>query len=367
MKDDRNTPPVAEPEVKHKRPGLSNIILSSMIKVLVGLFITGAAVAVWQYMDYKSYINSPEPALQSFRTIEIKPGMSFDGVAEMLRAEGIISNRTWFKILADRWDATTRVQAGQYTFRPGMAPRQMLDMIIRGDVTTLGLSVPEGFDIYDIAERVGKMGPWSEEKFIRTATSKAKARQYGVPVSNLEGYLFPAVYELKMSMTEEEIIDRMVKRGQREATAERMRKANELGFTWHQVLTLASLVQKETATNREMETIAGVFKNRLEKNMMLQCDPTAVYGDGDFKPPIKKTDLARATPYNTYLHFGLPPGPICNPGVKAIEAALSPEKHNYLYFVATGEGGHNFAENLWQHRKNVWKYRKKLREQKKGS
>ncbi len=367
MENDQTKMPDTPSENKSKRRDIWSIILSNTTKVLVGLFIIGAAVAFWQYLDYKSYINSPEPALHSSRTIEIKPGMSFERAAELLRSEGIISNRTWFTILADRWGVTTKIQAGQYTFRPGMTPRQMLDMVIRGDVTTMGLVVPEGYDIYDIAERVGNMGPWSEEKFIKTATSKAKARQYGVPLSNLEGYLFPAVYELKMSMTEEEIIDRMVKRGQREATAERMRKANELGFTWHQVLTLASLVQKETSTNREMNTIAGVFKNRLEKKMMLQCDPTAVYGDRDFKPPIKKTDLARPTPYNTYLHFGLPPGPICNPGVKAIEAALSPEKHDYLYFVATGEGGHNFAENLWQHRKNVWKYRKKLREQKKGS
>ncbi len=350
-----------------KRPGLFDIMLRSMVKAFAVLVVIAGGVALWQYLDYKSYISSPDPALEKPRLLEIKPGMNFNQVTEMLRAEGVIKNRTWFNIMAHARERTTKVQAGQYAFRPGMTPLQMLDMITRGDVTTVRLLVPEGHDVYDIAEKVGSLGPWSEKKFIDIATGKAKSQQYGVPVSNLEGYLFPAVYELKMSMSEEDIIDRMVKRGQREATPQRMKKAGQLGYTWHEVLTMASLIQKETSLEHEIKTISGVFKNRLDKKMMLQCDPTAVYGDTDFEPPVKKSDLARISPYNTYLHFGLPPGPICNPGEKAIDAALDPEKHDYLYFVATGEGGHNFAKNLWQHRKNVWEYKKKLRQKNKGS
>ncbi|MFO8057604.1 MAG: endolytic transglycosylase MltG [bacterium] len=367
MTDNSQREPENSSSDKSEKGGLPNVFFRRMGKVFLILFVIAAGLALWQYLDYKSYISSPDPALQEPRLLDIQPGMNFSRVAELLRSEGVISNRTWFKVMAEVRDLTTKVQAGQYTFRPDMTPLQMLDMITRGDVTTVRLLMPEGLDVYEIAEEVGRLGPWSEERFLELATSEQKSNEYGVPVSTLEGYLFPAVYDLKMSMTEEDIIALMVKRGKREATAARQKKAEKMGFTWHEVLTLASLIQKETSINKEMKTISGVFHNRLDKNMMLQCDPTAVYGDGNFEPPIKKSDLARLSPYNTYLHFGLPPGPICNPGEKAIEAALNPEKHDYLYFVATGEGGHNFAEKLRQHRKNVWEYKKKLRDQKKGS
>jgi peptidoglycan lytic transglycosylase G len=162
-------------------------------------------------------------------------------------------------------------------------------------------------------------------------------------------------------MTERDVINTMLSAAKRVETKERLKLAKNAEMTWHEVLTMASLIQKETRRNEEMPRIASVFHNRLKKNMRLQSDPTAVYGIDDFKGPIKKTDLLRLHDYNTYIHQGLPPGPICSPGVKAVNAVLIPEITEYLYFVADGEGGHKFAKTYSEHRKNVKEYKKKAK------
>jgi len=328
---------------------------------LIGLLIIGA-FAFRQYRAYHLYINMPEKSLQEAVMLEIKPGMNFKSITELLLMERVISDRTRFILLARSQNLTMRVQAGQYTFRPGMTPLEILDMITRGEVTTVKLLVPEGWTIYQIAKRVGTLGPWSEEKFIQAAMSGDKSVS---PTNSLEGYLFPALYELTMSMTEDDIVEMMVRRGQREMTPERLEQARAVGLkNWRQVLTLASLIEKETGKPEERALVSGVFHNRLKRNMLLQSDPTAVYGLRDFKGPIRPADLRRESRYNTYLFPGLPPGPIGNPGAAAIEAALNPAETDYLYFVADGEGGHRFARTLREHNRNINEYRRLLREQK---
>lgn len=337
--------------------------LYGCLALLIGLLVVGA-FTFWQYRGYYTYINTPEKALQQAITLEIKPGMNFKSIAELLLMERVISDRARFVLLARSKNLTMRVQAGQYTFRPGMTPLEILDMITRGEVTTVRLLVPEGWTIYQIAERVGTLGPWSEEKFIQAAMSGDKSVS---PANSLEGYLFPALYELTMSMTEEEIVDLMVRRGLREMTPERLEQARAVGLkNWHQVLTLASLIEKETGKPEERDLISGVFHNRLKRNMLLQSDPTAVYGLRDFKGPITPADLRRESRYNTYLFPGLPPGPIGNPGSAAIEAALNPAETDYLYFVADGKGGHRFARTLREHNRNINEYRRLLREQRRA-
>ncbi len=342
---------------RRKSPGYRYFMIS-----LIALTSFSMAAAGVLIFDYYRYTRSAEPGIKQETLAAIEKGMSFNGAVDALARDGLISNPRYFRVLGRMKGAETRIQAGEYTLRPGMTPLAILDTIIRGDITKVTLRVPEGLTVSEIGKKLESLGPWTAKSFIAAAQDKKKAAQLAIPVENLEGYLFPATYELKMSMTEPDVVDLMLARGQRERTKEREKKAKDAGLSWHQVLTLASLVEEEAIKTEEMPTIAGVFKNRIDKNMRLQSDPTAVYGLEDFKGPIKKTDLLRVSPYNTYLHKGLPPGPICNPGAAAIDAALNPEKTEYLYFVADGEGGHMFSESYIEHRANIKKYKKVLKE-----
>lgn len=346
-----------QPQSDNKAGPVKRKLVLAAALVMIGV----AAVVAEQARAYLDYINSPEPGLKAEVALVIDPGMNFHEVEDALLQKGAVSNRTWFNLSARFKGLTTRIQAGEYTLKPGMTPIRILDLITRGSITTMKLIVPEGFSVFDVARRLDSMGPWSEERFYALAIDKKKTEALEVPVQTLEGYLFPAVYELTMSMTEEDIIDMMIRRGLKEKTLERMGLAKKIGLSWHQVLTMASMIEKETAIKDEAATIAGVFMKRLEKDMPLQSDPTAVYGVKDFKGPVKKSDLSRPGPYNTYLHKGLPPGPVCNPGKDAIIAALNPEDTDFLYFVATGDGGHVFAKTYLEHRKNIKEYRKRLK------
>ena len=322
------------------------------------LALAVAALAALVANRYGGYIAAPEPALKKEKLVEIAPGMSFKKVTAMLDEQGVISHPYYFLTLARAKGVTTRVQAGEYAFKPGMNPLQILDLITRGDVTVWELMVPEGFTMMEIAGRLAELGPWSSEVFLAIATDPARTGEVGIPIASMEGYLFPAHYPLRLSMTEDEVIENMLTRGLRERTPDRLQRAAELGFSWHQVLTLAAMVQKEAVLDDEMSDIAGVFINRLKLDMKLQCDPTAVYDLTEFTPPIKKEHLQRDSPYNTYLYKGLPPGPICNPGQKAIDASLNPSTAGYLYFVATGAGRHVFSIEYRDHVNNVNKYLK---------
>jgi len=332
--------------------------------LLLGLIlITGslAAIIAGGWHGYKKYMNAPEPALDREVRVEIEQGAGFKKITAALHEKGVISRPRWFNLAGFLEDATTRVQAGVYTFRPGMSPLQVLDMIMRGEITKVTLIVPEGSNVFEIGRALSELGPWSADEFVRLARSARKADELGVPADSLEGYLFPAGYQLTMSMTEEDVIDLMTGRAVKEKTEQRTATAQKAGLTWHQVLTLASMVEKETSVAEEMPLIADVFLNRMEKGMLLQSDPTAVYGIKSLSEGVTGEDLKNENPYNTYLHKGLPPGPICNPGEKAIEAALHPADTDYLYFVATGEGGHLFAKTYEEHRRNINSYRRTIR------
>jgi UPF0755 protein len=322
------------------------------------LALIALAAAVGLCLSYRSYLHAPEPALKEVTLVEVAPGLNFREIARLLEERQVISRRRYFELAALQKRVTTRMQAGSYTFKPGYTPLMVLDIISRGDVTVWKLAVPEGLDVYGIAHRLADLGGWSEEKFLAAASDAGKADSLGSPIPSLEGYLFPAVYNLRLSMTEKQVIELMVKRGLKERTDARLQRAKELGLSWHEVLTMASLLTKETPAQDEMPVIASVFLNRLKLKMPLQSDPTAVYGLKDFAGPITKKDLLRPGPYNTYLHLGLPPGPICNPGAVAIDAALNPASSDYLYFVATGDGRHVFAKTYIEHLKNVVRERK---------
>jgi UPF0755 protein len=356
MNADKKKPPLSGGSVVPP-PRRRNWRRRLLVLAAAALAAIGAAGLLAAH-NYRVYINAAEPGLTGDKLVAIDAGMSFKQVTNRLNQERVISSRPFFQVLARAKGVTTRVQAGEYTFKKGETPLQVLDIITRGDVTVWKLAVPEGATMTDIARRLQDLGPWSGQKFLAVTTDPQKTEALAIPIASMEGYLFPATYNLRISMTEEQVVNLMLERGLRERNPDRLRLAQDQGLTWHQVLTLASLIEKETAVATEKPVIAAVFNNRLKINMKLQCDPTAVYDLADFTPPVKKEHLKRESPYNTYVHPGLPPGPIANPGAGAIDAALNPSSDGYLYFVATGDGHHVFSVSYPEHRLNVKKYLK---------
>jgi len=342
-----------------------SIRLLALTVLIVAGALAGAGLLL--YRDWRNYLDSPEPALAEPHLVELKRGMSFTAIMQELQKEKVVSRPRLIELEARRLKVTTNMKAGEYIFHPGQTPLQVLDMITRGEITRVTLTVPEGFTIYDIAKRLSTLGPWTEDGFIKAATDPLLCAEAGSPIASLEGHLFPAVYSLRMSMDEPTVVKLMLQRGLTEQDDKRLKRAEELGLTWHQVLTLASMLQKEAMQEGEMPIIAGVFYRRLKLNMPLQSDPTAIYGIKDMKDGITGADIRRPGPYNTYTNRGLPPGPICAPGAAAIKAALYPVDSEYLFFVADGKGRHYFSKTYAEHERNIAIYRRQQSERGSGA
>lgn len=298
------------------------------------------------------------PRTETF--VDIVPGMSSTQIASQLKQNGIIRSRYVF-IALHEWKGGT-LKAGEYRFDHLAPMREVLDRIQRGDVYTIALTIPEGSNLFDIATKIEAAGLGSKAAFI------AAARQDGSLVSNLdpaaaslEGYLFPDTYRFARHTDPQEMMATMVRRFRQSAEA--------IGLTadLHRTVILASLIEKETPLDTERPLVASVFENRLEKNMPLMTDPSVIYAallDGRYRGTIYASDLQANSPYNTYRHAGLPPGPICNPGLKSLQAAMHPAQTDYLYFVAAGadpSGQSRFSATLEEHAKDVETYRRAVR------
>jgi UPF0755 protein len=300
------------------------------------------------------------PATETF--VNIAPGSSAIAIAHKLESAGIVRTRYAFDLV--RWLEHGTLHAGTYRFDHPMPVNDVYQQLAHGDVYTKALTVPEGANIFDIAERVEQAGLGTRKDFLAAAVNQTKLIADLDPAAkSLEGYLFPDTYRFSPTVTAAQIAGTMVKRFRQEAA--------QLGLTQnvHRVVTMASLVERETAVDTERPLVASVFENRLAQNMPLNTDPTVIYGlelKGQWRGNIYASDLTRETAYNTYLHGGLPPGPIANPGVPSLRAAMNPAKTTYLYFVAAGldaQGHSRFATTLDEHNKNVAAYRQ---EQKKA-
>jgi UPF0755 protein len=252
------------------------------------------------------------------------------------------------------------LQAGEYRFNRAASVLEVFDRIHRGDVFYYELAVPEGKNMFDIAAAAAQLGLFPADRFLAAARNPALIRDLDPAAPSLEGYLFPDTYRLRRTTTPQQLCQMMTGKF-REIWGGLHTDADV-----HRTITLASLVEKEGKLAIERPIIASVFARRLEIGMKLDCDPTTVYAAllaGDYRGAIYRSDLARSDPYNTYTHAGLPPGPIANPGLASIHAALDPADAHYLYFVARadGSGGHNFSADLATQQANVMKYRRALR------
>jgi len=341
---------------------LSKLSLNKLFWVLSSLFIF--IILAVLFLTYK--INYEVNTLSSDKTFRIKPGTPFNVMAENLEKDSIVRSAFWFKVAAKIQGKDDRIISKSFIIKPGLNNLELMEILTDPSLKfTVKLTIPEGMNIRQIGKLSSKRFNFSENDFIKEAENDSLINILGLKgkVKNLEGFLFPDTYIFSFDMSPKEIVfvlfDEFYKRV---ITVEKYGLKNDPSKLLR-IITLASIVQGETQLESEMPTVAGVYTNRLSKRMRLEADPTVQFAlpDGP-KQRLMNEDLKVKSPYNTYLNYGLPPGPINNPGIKAIEAALNPEKHSYLFFVATGKGGHTFSATYNEHMAAVKEYRKNVKQ-----
>ncbi|MFZ5425888.1 MAG: endolytic transglycosylase MltG [Thermodesulfobacteriota bacterium] len=334
-------------------------MLKRLLALVVLLVLAVAAYAAWR--GHQFLTTAPETPGRDV-TVTIEQGMGFDQITSLLYKEGVITDPLGFKLLARYSGQDARLKAGEYLLNTGNTPGRVLDMLVSGQAILYKVAVPEGLTLKQIARLTEQAGMGSAESFERAARDKELLAKYGVPSDSAEGFLFPETYHFtkKPGNDARQVTEAMLAQF-RKAAAKAWPKAVPEGRELYEAVILASIVEKETGQSGERGKIAGVFANRLRLKMLLQTDPTIIYGLGDkFTGNLKRSHLDDPkNPYNTYQHPGLPPGPICNPGLEALKAAASPEAHDYLYFVSKNDGTHHFSKSLDEHNSAVNRYQRR--------
>lgn len=279
----------------------------------------------------------------------IPKGSSFSTITSIFKERGIISDELLFKIAGRVLGIEKRARAGYYLITPDMDMLDLLKKLLEGRVLDYFFTVVEGDSIYEIAEKLSKLNPDYGVKLLILNEDKNFIKSLNLESPSLEGYLFPATYTIPKGIGIDEIVTMMVKKFWSVYDENLRNKTKDLGWTVNQVVTLASIIEKEAKFEEEKPLISAVYHNRLKIGMPLQADPTAIYGIKRFREGVRKKDLANKTKYNTYIIKGLPPGPIASPSLSSIKAALNPAKVPYLYFVARGDGSHEFSVSYDRH------------------
>jgi UPF0755 protein len=316
------------------------------------------AVIALSFLAWRDLALPAEPAAETF--VQVAPGMGTRNIAAVLQQDGIVSNRYAFYL----WHLVRggTLKAGEYRFKDPATLPEVYNRMVRGDVYTRTVTIPEGFNLFDIAQAVEDAQLGTKEDFLAaTKQNVSLIADLDPGAKSLEGYLFPDTYRFPRHLPAIQILSAMVKRF-RQASAQLGLEQNT-----HRIVTLASLVEKETPVPADRPLVASVMLNRLQKNMALMTDPTVIYAamlEQKYRGTIYASDLKRDSEYNTYLHTGLPPGPICSPGMASLTAAMRPATSNYLYFVADPKAaGHSrFAATLDEHNRNVAAYRLGLKQ-----
>lgn len=303
------------------------------------------------------YLVSPAQTGQPDQLFRVEKGRSLNQVAERLSRKGLIRGKPIFLAWARIMGYSKRIKSGEYRLNPRMSPLKVLNKLTEGQVITHSVTVPEGYTVDQIATLLDKKGLADKQEFIALTRDPEVLERYGIQGPSLEGYLYPDTYHFAAGLPTSSILDAMVDRFQ-EVIAPMEEQIEQLNMTMEEVVTLASMVEKETGCARERPVIASVFLNRLERGMRLESDPTVIYGMADFDGNLKRKDLLKKTPYNTYQISGLPPGPIANPGIDAIRAVVCPADTDYLYFVSRNNGTHYFSKSFSEHNRAVRTYQK---------
>jgi len=293
------------------------------------------------------------------KIVVIPEGATFLQAATLLEREQLIRSHSRFVILGKSQDADRKIQPGEYEFNGAMPPAEILSKLLTGRVLLHAVTIPEGYTINQIADVLNEQRITSSVEFLQMASDRSFIKALGISAETVEGYLFPDTYRFARTTPAKEVIRTMVDQLGRVVTEEWQTRAKEMNLTVHQVLTLASVIEKETGARDERPHISSVFHNRLKKRIPLQSDPTVIYGLTNFDGNLRKKDLSHPSRYNTYRWAGLPPGPIASPGADSIRAALYPATSKYLYFVSKNDGTHHFSATLVEHNKAVEKYQKR--------
>jgi UPF0755 protein len=290
------------------------------------------------------------------KKIVIPKGSTLPHVAERLEKSGILKHPLAFRLLVLSTMTGKRLQFGEYIFPAPPSAFAVWRKLVRGDVTKYYVTVTEGSNIYDVARLLSDLELADRDEFLGAAMSPSLLRRLEIEGSSVEGYLFPDTYLLVKGLSADDIIEIMVRQFRKKFTPAMVRKGAEAGFTIAQVVTIASIIEKETGVDSERPLVSAVIRKRLALGMPLQMDPTVIYGLKRFGAELTRKDLRTPTAYNSYLQKGLPPGPIANPGLDSLKAAVSPARADYLYFVSRNDGSHRFSRTLEEHNKAVALY-----------
>lgn len=335
---------------------MKKVTLITLIAVL-SLMIAGGGAAGYLAYEFLNSAPSTEPTEVIY---EVKPGQSFNAIAKDLESQGLIKNAFAFSMYARFTNQRQQVKRGEYGFRTNMVPNEVLSIITSGKSIAKPFTVAEGLNIYEISDLYESQGFGKKADFLALAKDKTFAQQLlGEPVDSLEGYLFPETYMITKFDNTRDLVSSMVRRFL--STYSEIGAAQALpGWSRNQVVTLASIVEKETGAKEDRPLVSSVFHNRLSKRMKLQTDPTILYGLADLSGMmpnnIRKDDILKPTRYNTYVISALPPGPISNPGRESLMATLKPATSKYLYFVSRNDGTTVFSEDLRNHNNAVQKF-----------
>ncbi|MFW6324200.1 MAG: endolytic transglycosylase MltG [Desulfovibrionales bacterium] len=330
------------------------LLLTSSLTLLFLVVLAG--FLLYQARDF---ITSPGSEKGEEKIILIPSGAGFKQIALELEKHGLVSSALKFRLYAKLTGKDHLAQAGEFKLNTGWSPPRILEALTSGETLLHRIRIPEGLTWWQTAEVVADTGLTTHDKFARAVRDKDLLTRYHIPGDNAEGFLFPETYSLPRPKNgnAEPIVEAMLQEFWKNVHSDLLpNRATPEEIL--RLVTIASLVEKETSAPEERPRVAGVYLNRMKRGMRLQADPTIIYGLGtEFTGNLKKKHLTdRENPYNTYAHDGLPPGPICSPGLASLKAVAEPEEHSYLYFVSKGDGTHVFSRTLAEHNKAVYKY-----------
>ncbi|MEK7337285.1 MAG: endolytic transglycosylase MltG [Nitrospirota bacterium] len=329
-----------------------------VILIVLVLAVALAGVAAYQMMKWAEAPVVTEAEHPPSKVVVITEGATFQHVAGLLERERLIKSRSAFVLLGKALEADRKIRPGEYELNPAMPPADILSKLTAGRVVLHAVTIPEGYTMVQIADVLAQHQVTDRAEFLRLVKDKSLIKTLGISAETLEGYLYPDTYRFPKPVSAKDVIRTMVEQLNQVVTPEWQARAKDIHLTLHQVLTLASVIEKETGSGEERPQISSVFHNRLQKKIPLQSDPTVIYGLPNFDGNLHKKDLSHPSPYNTYRWAGLPPGPIASPGAQAIRATLFPAVSPYLYFVSKNDGTHQFSATLVEHNKAVEKYQK---------
>lgn len=321
------------------------VIIAGVFLLFIAGIIAGAGL----------FLTKPYKDIGNNQVVTIYEGMTLKEISSDLEQRELIRSNLAFMLWARVMGYNRKVKAGEYSLNPSMAPIRIMEILTKGVILTHAVTIPEGFSIEQIAEVLSEQDLAPEDEFIEYALKSDSPPKYDIESPSLEGYLYPDTYFFSKGLQVSSIVEVMLNRF-KEVVKPLNDKIMQSGMSLNEVVTLASIIEKETGKAQERPLIASVFLNRLRKKMRLESDPTVIYGIKDFSGNLKRKDLLTPTPYNTYSIRGLPPGPIASPGKDSLLAVLDPEDTEYLYFVSKNDGSHYFSKTLEEHNRAVYRF-----------